>query len=310
MDFDLASLETFVRLADCGSFSEVARIQEISQPAVTFRVAKLESVIGLRLFQRHQDGIQLTREGVTLLEHARKILHEHDALGVRMSHFLREAHGRVRVMVDRSEAGDRLVASLKAGPSATELEVIRPSPGQEWDAALREHVVDLVITGSFLLHAADQASIQRYDLERQSGSTLAWNLDYFDFDPARFQFPEVLRSAILVPSDSLVPGYRPFLEKWCLETYGLLPPDIRSFDDEASARDACIAGLGVMIFPGDADQRMNLTQTGLGIVKAFEFLLPDAFSFSIFIRVGERQPLVLQTAMRIGDIHAKQHRAA
>ena len=50
MDFDLASLETFVRLADCGSFSEVARAQEISQPAVTFRVAKLESVIGLRLY--------------------------------------------------------------------------------------------------------------------------------------------------------------------------------------------------------------------------------------------------------------------
>jgi DNA-binding transcriptional LysR family regulator len=307
MDFDLASLETFVRLADCGSFSEVARTQEISQPAVTFRVAKLESVIGLRLFQRHQDGLQLTREGVTLLEQARRILQEHEALGVRMAHFLREARGTVKIMVDRSETGDRLVESLdRSRQASATLEVVRPDPGKAWDVVLRDQEVDIVVTGSFL-HLGDHSSLQRYDLDRQRGSTLAWNRDYFDFDPGRFHFPEVLRSTILVPGDSLVPGYRPFLEKWCLESYGLLPPDLLAFDDEASARDACIAGLGVMIFPGDADQRMNLSKTGLGVVQMFEFLLPDAYSFSIFIRAGERLPLVLQTAMRIRELHAKQH---
>jgi DNA-binding transcriptional LysR family regulator len=307
MDFDLASLETFVRLADCGSFSDVARTQQISQPAVTFRVAKLESVIGLRLFQRHQDGLQLTREGVTLLEQARRILQEHEALGVRMSHFLREARGRVKVMIDRSEAGDRLVESLERGRQDPGLlELVRPEPGKAWDAGLRDHAVDIVVTGSFL-HVGDSSSLQRYDLERQCGSTLAWNRDYFDFDPGRFQFPQVLRSTILVPDESLVPGYRPFLEKWCLETYGLLPPDLLSFGDDASARDACIAGLGVMVFPGDANQRMNLSKTGLGIVKTFEFILPDAYSFSIFIRAGERLPLVLQTAMKVRELHAKQN---
>jgi len=310
MDFDLASLETFVRLADCGSFSEVARAQQISQPAVTFRVAKLESVIGLRLFQRHQDGLQLTREGVTLLEQARKILREHEALGVRMAHFLREKRGAVKIMVDRSEAGDRLAASLeKGGYTAAGLEVIRSGSGLAWDDALRDHAVDIVVGGSFL-HFGDHSSIQRYDLERQRGSTLAWNRDYFDFDPVHFRFPEVLRSTILVPGESLVPGYGPFLEKWCSESYGLLPPDVLAFEDETSARDACIAGLGVMVFPGDAEQRMGLSKTGLGIVKTFEFLLPDAYSFSIFIRAGERLPLVLQTAMRVRELHAKQSCAA
>lgn len=310
MDFDLASLETFVRLADCGSFSEVARAQDISQPAVTFRVAKLESVIGLRLFQRHQDGLQLTREGVTLLEQARKILREHEALGVRMAHFLRESRGSVKVMVDRSEAGDRLAAALhKGGYTAAGLELIRSGLGPAWDDALRDHAVDVVVSGSFL-HFGDHSSLQRYDLERQRGSTLAWNCDYFDFDPVNFRFPEVLRSTILVPGESLVPGYCPFLEKWCSESYGLLPPDVLAFEDEASARDACIAGLGVMIFPGDADLRMGLSKTGLGIVKTFEFLLPDAYSFSIFIRAGERLPLVLQTAMKIRELHAKQSCAA
>ena len=112
MDIDLASLETFVCLADRRNFSEVARIQSITQPAVTCRVAKLESVIGLRLFERHPDGLRLTREGIALLEDARRILREHDALGVRMAHFLREARGGVKIMIDRSEAGDRLVRDL------------------------------------------------------------------------------------------------------------------------------------------------------------------------------------------------------
>lgn len=305
MDFDLASLETFVLLADCGSFSEVARVQDISQPAVTFRVAKLESVIGLRLFERHPDGLKLTRDGTTLLEQARRILREHELLGVRMAHFLRESRGTVKIMVDRSEAGDRLLDLLARSENASDtLEVVRPEAGHPWDRALREQVVDLVVTGSFL-HAGDQAALQRYDLERQRGSTLAWNCDYFDFDPERFHFPEVLRSTILVPSESLIPGYRPFLEKWCLESYGLLPPDLLAFDDESSARDACIAGLGVMVFPGDAERRMGLAKTGLGLLKTFEFLLPDAYSFSMFIRAGERHPMVLHTAMKISELHAK-----
>jgi hypothetical protein len=215
-----------------------------------------------------------------------------------------------RVMIDRSEAGERLAALLtNGGISSAKVEVVRPDGRRAWDEALREQAVDIVVTGSFL-HAGDQASLQRYDLERQRGSTLAWNCDYFDFDPGRFRFPEVLRSTILVPSESLVPGYRPFLEKWCLESYGVLPPDLLAFDDEASARDACIAGLGVMIFPGDADQRMGLGKTGLGLVKTFEFLLPDAYSFSIFIRAGERQALVLETAMKISEQHPRSKSAA
>jgi DNA-binding transcriptional LysR family regulator len=292
-------------LADCGSFSEVAKAQEISQPAVTFRVAKLESMIGLRLFARNPDGIRLTREGEVLLDQARRILMEHDALKVRMGHFVRESRGRVKMMIDRSETGERLVEAIAGDPATPAgLEVVRPERGGPWDRLLREQAVDIAVTGSFL-HAGDQATLQRYDLGRQRGSTVAWNRDYFDFDPAGFRFPGILRSTILVPGESLVPGYLPFLEKWCLDSYGLLPPDVRVFEDEASAREACLAGLGVLVFPGDAERRLSLARTGLGIVKTFEFLLPDAYSFSLFIRAGERQPMVLNTAMKVSELFSR-----
>ena len=303
MDLDLPCLETFVKLADCGSFSATAVAQQISQPAVSMRVAKLESSIGLRLFLRRQDSLELTRDGKELLEIARRILAEHDHLGVRISRYVRESKGIVRVMMDRSFAGGRLTAGISRDEGEPgELEIVHPDGRMTWVEALEQHDVDIVVTGTFL-QAGNISSLQRFEMEHQRGTTIAWNRVYFDFDTENFNFPETLRSTILVPSQRLIPGYLPFLEKWCADSYGSLPPDVLAFDDEAGARDACVAGLGVMIFPGDASARMGMNAKELGIVKTFEFLLPEAFSYSIYLRAGERNQKVLQTGVRISEVY-------
>lgn len=302
MDLDLPSLETFVQLAACGSFSETAKAQGISQPAVSLRIAKLESAVGLRLFIRKPDGIELTRDGNQLVTVARQVLQEHETLCARMNHFLRESRGVVRACLDSSMAGNLLAAHVEEFElEKGSVEVVRPTPALSWDRALLEQQVDFVVTGSFL-HAGSITGLRRFDLETQRGITIAWNRSYFDFDIDRFNFPEALRSTIIVPSERLIPGYRPFLEKWCLDSYGVLPPDVLSFDDEEMARDACSVGLGVMVFPGDAEARLELEGGGLGVVKTFEFLLPDAYSYSIFLRVEERNQTVLRTALRLSEV--------
>ena len=303
MDLDLTCLETFVRLADCGSFSETAVSQRISQPAVSQRIAKLESTTGLRLFLRYQERLQVTRDGGELLGIARRILAEHDSLGLRMSRHIRESKGIVRAMVDASFAGARLARSLGGTQQDGCLLEIVPSHGRlSWMEALEHHEVDIAITGTFL-QAGNVATLQRVELERQRGITIAWNRVYFDFDMEDFSFPETLRSTILVPSERLISGYLPFLTKWCHDSYGILPPVTLAFDDEEGARDACVAGLGVLIFPGDAAARMSMNAGELGVVKTFEFLLPDAFSYSIHVRAGERNPRILQTAVRVAGCY-------
>ena len=309
MDLDLSCLETFVRLADCGSFSETAVIHKISQPAVSQRIAKLESTTGLRLFLRHQERLEVTRDGKELLEIARKILAEHDGLGARMGRHIRESKGIVRAMIDASFSGARLTRNLGALKlEGGQLDIVRPNGRMTWAEALAQHDVDIVVTGTFL-QAGNVATLQRVELERQRGTTIAWNRVYFDFDIEDFSFPETLRSTILVPSERLIAGYLPFLEKWCHDSYGSLPPDVIAFDDEEGARDACVAGLGVLIFPGDAAARMSMNMGELGVVKTFEFLLPDAFSYSIYVRAGERNQTVLQTAVRIADDYRAGKRA-
>jgi DNA-binding transcriptional LysR family regulator len=70
----LACLSSFVRVADTGSFSAVAREMAFSQSAVTRQIAHLEEHFGVRLFHRTTRRLSLTEDGDGLLEHARHLV--------------------------------------------------------------------------------------------------------------------------------------------------------------------------------------------------------------------------------------------
>ena len=70
----LAALRAFVRVAEAGSFSAVAREMGATQPAVSRQVAGLEEHLGARLFQRTTRSLTLTEDGRDLLGHARRVL--------------------------------------------------------------------------------------------------------------------------------------------------------------------------------------------------------------------------------------------
>lgn len=63
----LANLESFVRSAESGSFSEAARQLALTPAAVSRNVAMLERNIGVRLFQRSTRKLTLTESGERFL---------------------------------------------------------------------------------------------------------------------------------------------------------------------------------------------------------------------------------------------------
>ena len=63
MNFTLQGLQAFVAVADLGSFTAAAAAVHISQPALTRRVRKLESSLGVRLFERTTRKVELTFAG-------------------------------------------------------------------------------------------------------------------------------------------------------------------------------------------------------------------------------------------------------
>src|SRR3954471_21113093 len=59
----LANLESFIRTAEQGSFSEAARRLSLTPAAVSRNVAMLERNLGVRLFHRSTRRLTLTEEG-------------------------------------------------------------------------------------------------------------------------------------------------------------------------------------------------------------------------------------------------------
>ncbi len=73
---DTQNLQAFYTTATTGSFSEAAKQLHLTQPAVSKRIANLESQLGCRLFDRIGRQISLTQAGNALLPKARSILQQ------------------------------------------------------------------------------------------------------------------------------------------------------------------------------------------------------------------------------------------
>ena len=63
----LSHLESFVKSAECGSFSAAARLMGLTPAAVSKNVGRLETGLGVRLFQRSTRRLTLTEGGQRLL---------------------------------------------------------------------------------------------------------------------------------------------------------------------------------------------------------------------------------------------------
>ncbi|MFC4055757.1 LysR family transcriptional regulator [Actinomadura syzygii] len=73
-DLDLAAVRAFVAITEDRYFSEAAARLGISQQAISKRIAKLESVLGVPLFARSRGGADLTDDGAAFLPHARVLV--------------------------------------------------------------------------------------------------------------------------------------------------------------------------------------------------------------------------------------------
>lgn len=73
-DFSLRQLQYAVAVAETGGFGSAAERCGVSQPSLSAQVAKLEDVLGVRLFERDARGVELTEAGRRLLVTLRSAL--------------------------------------------------------------------------------------------------------------------------------------------------------------------------------------------------------------------------------------------
>lgn len=66
--------ELFLRIAECGSISKACAVLNITQPALSRQLQKLEHELGVELFERTASGMRLTAFGESLVTHAQTIV--------------------------------------------------------------------------------------------------------------------------------------------------------------------------------------------------------------------------------------------
>jgi DNA-binding transcriptional LysR family regulator len=88
---------TFRTVAHRRSFSRAADELALTQPAVSQQVAALERELGTRLLDRRPGGLQLTRAGEVLLEHADSIDERLRLAGAQLAEIADEERVRLRI---------------------------------------------------------------------------------------------------------------------------------------------------------------------------------------------------------------------
>ena len=108
---DLKQLETFVHVAEFGSFTRAAGYLSVVQPALSRQVRQLEVELRQTLFDRNGRGVTPTDAGRRLLEHARGILLQVERARVDMEEQRGAAAGQLAVGLPPS-VGRTLTAPL------------------------------------------------------------------------------------------------------------------------------------------------------------------------------------------------------
>lgn len=111
---DYNQLATFVKLAQTGSFSVTADKLNITQPAVSKRIAQLESDLKCRLFDRIGKQNILTVAGQTVLVRVNRILSESRELRNDIENLSQRISGRLIISTSHHIGLHRLPAVLKA----------------------------------------------------------------------------------------------------------------------------------------------------------------------------------------------------
>ncbi len=106
---DPATLKCFIAVAESRSFTRAAELCNITQPALSRKIQKLEGDYGLTLFSRSTHSVELTKDGEECYHLAREVLAASEHFDHSME-ALAEERGRI-IKIDYVTLGEELMIS-------------------------------------------------------------------------------------------------------------------------------------------------------------------------------------------------------
>ncbi|AWP34988.1 LysR family transcriptional regulator [Pantoea sp. MHSD4] len=138
MQNKLTAIQTFVRVAEAGSFSAAARQNGMKQSAVSQQIAALEEALGVVLLHRTTRKMALTEQGQHYLQQVRQLLSAMEELEQQLRPGTQPLHGKLHIQLP-SGIGHRLMPHLIAFQQA--------HPALQLNIALEDRLSDLIAEG-------------------------------------------------------------------------------------------------------------------------------------------------------------------
>ena len=141
MNVTIRQLQAFTAVASSSSFAEACEIVNLSQPALSISVSKLEEVVGGKLFARSTRSLALTPEGEAFLPVARRLLSDWERALEDLHNLFALRRGKLDIAAMPTFTSSLLPGLLKGFHAA------HPAVNVTVHDVVAEQVVDMVRAG-------------------------------------------------------------------------------------------------------------------------------------------------------------------
>src|SRR5687768_297005 len=128
-------MQTFVRVAELGSFTRAADSLGLPKASASTAVQELESALGTRLLHRTTRKVELTQDGRVFYERCKDLLADMDELQAMFQQGSQALRGRLRVDMPSGTARNLIIPHLP--------QFLRQHPQLELELSTTDRRVDL-----------------------------------------------------------------------------------------------------------------------------------------------------------------------
>ncbi|WP_052497092.1 LysR family transcriptional regulator [Aeromonas sp. L_1B5_3] len=242
MNYDVSLLEMklFLMTTRFGSFSDVARRQDMTPSSVSRKMAQLEEKVGSKLLHRHTRSISLTEEGVAFAKQCAEILQQYERVVGQIEQRADTPRGTIRISAPVA------FGRLHIAPYLTEL--LERYPLLKVELQQTDHYVDPAAESIDLLIriGISQDSSLRMKQFGQQHYVMAASPDYLN------RHGEPASPDELVQHNCLVFKGSNGLQRWFIGQEQLQPYEVSGtlYSNNADTLVAgAVAGAGIVVFP-------------------------------------------------------------
>lgn len=110
---DFKDFIILINISETKSISKTSRNLYISQPAITYRLKNLENELGIKILNRHSDGVSFTNQGMYLLDYSKKAIQDYENIKISIKKINNDLCGKINIYVSTVFAKYYLASILK-----------------------------------------------------------------------------------------------------------------------------------------------------------------------------------------------------